>query len=90
MAGLPDKLLQRAREVLSNLEKNEFDEVGWPKIGESTVLPPMETPRQLNLFSEPPNPINLKLKDIDPNDLTPKQALDLIFELRQLLQGMDE
>jgi len=90
LAGLPDKLLQRAREVLSNLEKNEFDEVGWPKIGESTELPPMEAPRQLNLFSEPPNPINLKLKDIDPNDLTPKQALDLIFELRQLLQGMDE
>jgi hypothetical protein len=50
----------------------------------------MEAPPQLNLFSEPPNPINIKLKDTDPNDLTPKQALDLIFELRQLLQGMDE
>ncbi len=90
LAGLPDKLLQRAREVLSNLEKNEFDEVGWPKIGESTKLPPVEPPRQLNLFSEPPNLVNLKLKDIDPNNLTPKQALDLIFELRQLLEGTEE
>jgi DNA mismatch repair protein MutS len=90
LAGLPDKLLQRAREVLSNLEKNEFNEVGWPKIGESTDLPQQEISRQLNLFSSPPNPINLRMKEVDPNDLTPKQALDLIFEFRKLLEGMDE
>ncbi|SVC87936.1 uncharacterized protein METZ01_LOCUS340790, partial [marine metagenome] len=32
LAGLPDKVLHRAREVLFNLEKSEFDEVGVPKI----------------------------------------------------------
>ena len=74
--------------AISNLEKKEFDEIGWSKIGGSTELPAIVMPQQLNLYKDLPNPINLKLKEIDPNELTPKEALNLIFELCQLL-GLD-
>ena len=33
LAGLPDGVISRAREVLANLEAGEFDEAGRPRIG---------------------------------------------------------
>src|SRR5512137_1450038 len=32
LAGLPGKVINRAKEILSNLEKGELDAMGFPKI----------------------------------------------------------
>ena len=63
---------------------NEFDAVGVPKISHSDVPTPEPGPGQLTLFSQEIHPVMLKLKNVNPNDLTPRQALDLLFELTQL------
>jgi DNA mismatch repair protein MutS len=84
LAGLPDKVLKRALEVLDNLEKSEFDEVGRPKISHSETAPAEAGPQQLMMFSEDPSPLLKKLDDLNPEDLTPRKALDLLFELKDL------
>ncbi len=84
LAGLPEKVLNRALEVLDNLEKSEFDEVGRPKISHSESDPLDVGPQQLMMFTEDHSPLLKKLDDLNPDDLTPRKALDLIFELKAL------
>jgi len=87
LAGLPKKVLDRAHEVLFNLEQSEFDEVGVPKISRSEINKNNAlSPGQLGLFSETENPLIQKISQIDPNNMSPKQALDILFELSKMLK----
>jgi DNA mismatch repair protein MutS len=83
LAGLPKSVLDRAHEVLSNLEQSEFDEVGVPKISRSENYDGKHSPGQLGLFPEPENPLIQKIKEIDPNQLSPREALEVLFELAE-------
>ena len=83
LAGLPKRVLDRAHEVLFNLEQSEFDEVGIPKISHSENCDTKHSPGQLGLFSEPENPLIQKIKEIDPNQLSPREALEVLFELTE-------
>ena len=83
LAGLPKRVLDRAHEVLFNLEQSEFDEVGVPKISRSENCDTKHSPGQLGLFSEPENPLIRKIKEIDPNQLSPREALEVLFELTE-------
>jgi DNA mismatch repair protein MutS len=77
LAGLPEQVLRRARQVLRLLEGGHLvqakKEAGSRK---------QEAVEQLALF-EPskPHPVVEKLKGIDVDDLTPRQALDLLGRL---------
>ncbi len=77
MAGLPSKLLQRAKILLEELESQE--------IVNPTSSREMKSP-QMTLFDESePDPLRERLKDIDPDKITPMQALLLLAELKQQL-----
>jgi DNA mismatch repair protein MutS len=86
LAGLPKKVLDRAHEVLFNLEKSEFDEVGFPKISHSENHENPPYSGQLGLFPDPENPLIQKLRQVDPNELSPREALEVLFELTKLLK----
>ena len=86
LAGLPKDVLDRAHEVLFNLEQSEFDEVGVPKISHSENSDNKSSAGQLALFSEPENPLIQKIKEIDPNQLSPREALEILFELTERLK----
>jgi len=83
LAGLPAKVIDRAKEILSNLERGEFDSMGLPKIAKSKVatLKP-KIPIQPSLFSQP-DPIRSELKKIDPDQMTPIEALKILSELKK-------
>jgi DNA mismatch repair protein MutS len=87
LAGLPPTVLKRAFEVLDNLEKSEFDEAGAPKIAHSEQSGPDTGPLQLSMFGETHSPLAQSLEKLEPDELTPRQALDLIFELHRLWQA---
>ncbi|HPF98962.1 MAG TPA: DNA mismatch repair protein MutS [Kiritimatiellia bacterium] len=53
LAGLPAEVIDRAKEILGNLEEGEF-EGGQPKIAKHEPKKRKEDPGQLNLFGEPP------------------------------------
>lgn len=64
LAGLPDDLLQRAREVLVGLEKDTKKKE--PK------------PVQMSLFDLNDDPLVSELKEVDVNRLTPLEAMNLL------------
>ncbi len=72
MAGLPRPVVQRAGEILQQLEASS---------GKAVRLNP-EAPRQLALFPET-NPLVDELKSLDINALSPIEALNKIYEWKK-------
>lgn len=52
LAGLPGEVLDRAREILGNLEEGELGETGQPKIAKKRSRKGKYNPDQLSLFGE--------------------------------------
>ena len=50
LAGLPDDVINRAKEILTNLEEGEFGEEGQPKIAKHPPRRGRDNPNQLPLF----------------------------------------
>jgi DNA mismatch repair protein MutS len=83
LAGLPQKVIDRAKEILFNLEKGELDGAGMPKIATTKMPIPMPRPNpQLSLF-HPPDLVRSELKKIKIDQLTPLDALNLLDELKR-------
>jgi DNA mismatch repair protein MutS len=83
LAGLPQKVIDRAKEILSNLEKGELDATGMPKIAKTKMaVSKREPPLQPSLFSIP-DPIRSELKKIKTDRLTPLEALNILDELKK-------
>jgi DNA mismatch repair protein MutS len=82
LAGLPQEVIDRAREILKNLESSELDEVGMPKIakGKGSASPNGAT--QLNLFQAQENRLRKELRMIDIENITPIEALTKLNELK--------
>jgi DNA mismatch repair protein MutS len=90
LAGVPDRVVQRASEILKNIEQGEFAVDGTPNIAKGTKNRKscLKThPNQLSLFPLSENDaIRKQLKALDADNLTPRQALDEIYSLLKLLQ----
>jgi len=79
LAGVPGHVIARAYEILKNIELGEYNLQGQPKIAAGQKNK-KQTPCQLPLFSPPASPILSLLATINPDDLTPKQALDILYQ----------
>jgi DNA mismatch repair protein MutS len=80
LAGLPRPVIQRAGEIMHQLESSS---------GKAVKINP-QLPKQLALFPET-NPLIEELKSLDLNTLTPIEALTKLYEWRQrYLDGMRE
>ena len=85
LAGLPREVIERAKEVLHNLEANELTPNELPKLALGEHAPMKVAEPQLNMFAEEEQNIRNKLKTIDINSLTPLDALTKLNELRKLI-----
>jgi DNA mismatch repair protein MutS len=87
-AGLPPKVIRRAREVLRNLEGGEFDERGLPRLARAPGSV-SGAPAQLGLFAaEPePDPLREALAGLEPERMTPLDALLELDRLKRLAEG---
>jgi DNA mismatch repair protein MutS len=90
LAGVPPKVVERAHEILKNIEKGEFDHFGKPRIAASkhpegkSAQTGAKHPNQLTLFAPGNDPVREKLDTIAPDSLTPLDALNLLYELKKL------
>jgi DNA mismatch repair protein MutS len=78
LAGIPQSIISRAKEILSDLESGKSDVVVERKIQPQEELP-------LTLMSTAVSPVAEKLKNTDINTLTPIEALNLIYELKGMI-----
>ncbi|BAN50232.1 DNA mismatch repair protein MutS [Metapseudomonas resinovorans] len=80
LAGVPGDVIQRAREHLARLETTSLPHE-TPR--QSPGQPP--APLQSDLFASLPHPILEDLAKVRPDDLTPRQALELLYTLKSRL-----
>ena len=71
-AGLPPKVIRRAREVLRNLEGGEFDERGVPRLARAPGAG--GEPAQLGLFEPAPDPLREALRGLEPERHDPARG----------------
>jgi DNA mismatch repair protein MutS len=80
LAGLPNEVVVRAREVLAEHESSEHRLSGHLTPGASEAP---ERPTQLTIFTPLSQPVLEKLREVDLNRLTPLEALNLLAELKK-------
>jgi DNA mismatch repair protein MutS len=80
LAGLPPQVVNRAREILSALERDELTRGGRPSVT-GTATDPQQ---QLGLFQAPiDDRLRTRLTSLDVDRLTPLEALALLAELKK-------
>jgi len=79
LAGLPRTVVEQARRTLAELEQR-----GAPHAVAEMSAAALESPQQFGLFAPQPSPALDALAAIDPDELTPKQALEALYRLKLL------
>jgi DNA mismatch repair protein MutS len=94
LAGLPEPVIARAKEVLRRLEEGELESDGRPRLASHAPCPSSEP--QLTLFAEAQGELPhehaevlAQLRRLDPNGVTPMEALSMLQEwVQRLREGM--
>ncbi|MFZ1140597.1 MAG: DNA mismatch repair protein MutS [Candidatus Sulfotelmatobacter sp.] len=81
LAGLPNEVILRARDVLAEHEFAEQQATAHLSPGASPGATP--PPTQLTIFTPLSQPVLEKLREVDLNRLTPLEALNLLAELKK-------
>jgi len=96
LAGLPSAVVERARDLLLFLESQaqgaRAGEGGVPlsrEVGQSSLFG-WSQPAAPTRIVEKDSEVEKRLAEIDPDMLSPRDAMDLIYELRGMLQGTHE
>jgi DNA mismatch repair protein MutS len=79
LAGLPRAVLGEARRTLAELEQRSRD---MPATATSPAA--IEQPAQMALFRSPPPALDA-LAAVEPDELTPKQALEALYRIKAML-----
>lgn len=85
LAGLPGVVIDRAKEILVNLEKGEYLDSGSPRIARGFKEAPVPVSPQLALFSEVDDPLRSRLKSLSISTLTPLEALNILDSLKRMV-----
>jgi DNA mismatch repair protein MutS len=80
LAGLPEDIINRAKEVLANLEKEELNETGRPKFADRKTK---KGSVQLDLFSSATESVITEIINLDLKQLSPEDALNKLIEIRK-------
>jgi DNA mismatch repair protein MutS len=90
LAGLPAPVIARAREVLALLEKSDRRR-GGPQAGATGALDelPLFAVSRAAATAAPtgPTPVEAALDNLNPDELSPKAALDALYRLKSLRTG---
>ncbi len=87
IAGLPEDVLERAREILENLEREETDEMGRPRMAVSRRGEEAGGVSQLSLFGGQDHRLRKWIRELDISTMSPLEAL---IELNKLKQFAEE
>lgn len=78
LAGVPNSIINRAKEVLAELESGKAETVVSSK-----AISAADT--QLSLISTAQSPVIERLTELDLNTLTPIEAMNILYELKKMI-----
>jgi DNA mismatch repair protein MutS len=84
LAGIPNEIIKRAKEVLANLEKDELNELGKPRFANGQKK---KGSFQLDLFSSVTDAVMTEIMNIDVNQLKPEEALNKLIEIKKKIRS---
>ena len=82
MAGLPEDVITLAQRLLKKLQDGEIDSLGRPRLSGETNAHLL----QYSLFKPEETKVFDLLKSIDPDNITPLEALQLLIRLKQMIE----
>ncbi|MBB3061703.1 DNA mismatch repair protein MutS [Microbulbifer rhizosphaerae] len=85
LAGIPGDVLVEAKHRLEALENGTRETASESRGKVPQPAPAPGSPQQVDLFGAPTHPAVEALEGLDPDDLTPRQALEKLYALRKLL-----
>lgn len=80
LAGVPKSVIKNARMKLTQLEQLSLND----NVNGKSISTTVDIANQLSLIPEP-SEVEEALASIDPDDLTPRQALDALYRLKRML-----
>jgi DNA mismatch repair protein MutS len=83
LAGIPEEVVLRAREVLANLESGEYTSDAVPRLAEGAHGPLKSALLTLPLFEEPGSEVEQAIGKLDVTRMTPLDALTKLAELQK-------
>jgi DNA mismatch repair protein MutS len=89
LAGIPRAVIDKARDKLQQLENEATAHTPSPtaapasESGSSTAPPASADPFQAEMFATVPHPAVDFLQRLEPDDITAKEALKILYELKQ-------
>lgn len=89
LAGLPGRVIQRAKKILFAIESGEDCPAASPALGDDTRFEDPEQ-MQLNLFRTPDQVVLDRLKQLDISSMTPLEALNMLNELQKAANRKEE
>ena len=85
IAGLPQKVIGRAREILDNLERGEGNEVGSPRMAVDRSGKDKQETTQLSLFGAQDQRLKKWIQNLDISSMSPLEALIEINKMKEYL-----
>ncbi|MBE0584597.1 MAG: DNA mismatch repair protein MutS, partial [Desulfofustis sp.] len=88
LAGVPSRVVERAEEILRRIDHGEFD---YQRLSSDSATPrsanasDKSKPSQLSLFRQPSHPVIDEIRQVSVDDMTPREALALLYKLHTLL-----
>jgi DNA mismatch repair protein MutS len=89
LAGVPPDVVTRAEEILKKIDRSEFNYQQLTKSGQTkrdSKTNQEGKPSQLALFKQPAHPILDEIRHARVDDMTPREALELLYRLNALLE----
>ena len=83
IAGLPERALKRAKEILRNLEGTELDETGRPRLAHTSHKKDEGDVLQLSLFESKDRKLRERIRGLDISSITPLEALIELNKLKE-------
>ncbi len=80
LAGVPQKVIKRAKTILSELEIS---------VGKPDLTYHIEDTSQISFEDEQSEKIIKELRKVDVDNLSPREALDTLYELKNYLNGLE-
>ena len=85
LAGLPVAVIDRAKEILANLESGELMAEGQPRLAQRAGGGKLKPNPQMSLFDAVPDPIRQRLMNLDISVISPLEGLNFLHELQKMV-----